>query len=257
MNVYCTYIPKNWYKLKDASFHKIGHLQNPIPDPISAYDNDDTSSRQFSIGQGGLIGADAGINLGTGAPSSNEWIKADYNFNHRFDPSTYLEYVTARKQFVTVTPSGSTIDSSDITQDAINVATGNFEIDSPSIQSNSPFVLIVNGDLTINRDINPPEKSLAIFVLGTLKITSNVTEVSGLFFANSVDLASDITTGNTTSNTLKINGNLISTVVADTSKRVNSDIRKPSYFIVFKPEMYTDLLPLLSIRSYEWTQLAN
>ncbi len=257
-NVYCSYIPKLWYKMKDTSFHKFGGIQNVIPTTILPFDADDNSDRQLDIVQGGVVTAGGDINVGTGTVSIREWALDTYTYSNRWTPSIFLEYAKGRKNYTTVVDSGTigTITGSEITKDAINIAPpGNFILDSASIQSKSPFTLIIQGDATITGEINPPEKSLAIVVTGKLNVEANVDTISGIFIAQSLDLASDIPIGQTTSTTLKVNGNLISMTAADLSKRKDDDIRKPSIFIVNKPDMYVDLLPYLSTRNYNYQEL--
>ena len=168
----------------------------------------------------------------------------------------FVDYIKSRKQYVTITDTNGNgiIESGELISNKINMITGNFTVDSPSIQSKSPFLLVVIGDVTITGNINPPAKSMAIITTGAIKINSTVTELNGIFIANSVDFASDIIPGNTTANTLKITGNLISLTNTDTNKRKRDDIQKPSLYIIVKPEMYLDLLPMISIRHYEWRE---
>ena len=247
-----------WYKLKDVSLQKRGRLQNPIPATILPFDSDDTNQRSLIVGEAGIVSADQTITVGTGTVSSRDWQKENYTAIGRLTPQLFLDYVKARKQYVTVTDANGngSIDGPELTRDAINIVSGNFGlIDNAGIQGKAPFVLIVQGNVTININgnnvFNPPEKAVAILSTGTLKINSHHTEINGIFITNGVDFADDLPPGQWTTNPLKINGNLFSLTPVDVTKRQVADISKPSIFLVNRLYLHLGLWNLLSTRNYQ------
>jgi hypothetical protein len=78
-----------------------------------------------------------------------------------------------------------------------------------------------------------------------ITFSSSVTTAAGIFIAQTIEYQS--------TNGLKVLGNLISKTAVTLQSR--SDNTRPSLFIVFKPQMYLELLPYLSISKYDWQQL--
>jgi hypothetical protein len=121
------------------------------------------------------------------------------------------------------------------------------------------YVIFVDGNVNINTFaastiFNPANQSIAIIATGTIFIHQNYSVANGIFVANNVQLTSN---GVVTPQLppLKINGNLISITSVNELIRLSTDQRSPSLFVVFKPQMYLDLLPLLSTTVQEGRQL--
>lgn len=255
--------PNYWYKLKNTSFYKYFDLQVAIPSSVNKFDNDDDNKRLFDTGDAGVVAA-AGASIyfkeafGENIASTHGWRIANYIKKTGLTPKKFLEYVKSRKSYVQIK------DVNDIQKNQINVYTGSLTISDNGISggSRTPFVLIVDGDLTINvgQKFNNSGRSLAMMATGTLNITSTTEEINGVFIGQNIDLTSD---ASSTINPLKIKGNLVlasdtsstSTALDTTSKRRRSDSSKPSVFAMLDLTPYIELLPLLSTRSYTWSEL--
>lgn len=257
-----------WYKVKDASFHKRSDLVNAIPNVVDNFDNDDdglcnnadpNSIWCFNINEPGVVTAQGDIDLINAPVSFRGWQRADADYTPRtfFDPATFLEYVRARKQYVNID------NLSEIESNAVNVIEGDAIFDdnfNNGIQGKAPFVLIIDGDLTINvnNKLNPSDRDIAIIVTGTTNIRSTLNEMVGIYLTGAVDFAYDIASGSTVNQTLKVTGNFASFTPAEcTEKRARtSQTDKPTCFFVFDESPYTTLWSLLSTRAYEWKELA-
>lgn len=256
VNVYCG--PLSWYKLKNASFHKNNSLNDPIPAVISTYDGDDTGESLVSIGNAGLVTTNGSITTGSGNLSTPNWRTTGYTPNTTFSPTSYADYLVSRKTYATVVDGNSNgvIDSNELTASSINYIVGDYTIDSNSIQSKAPFLLVVRGSLILNNtgaEFNPPDKAITLVVTGTLKIHSHLDTMNGIFIATSVDLAYDVLSSTTTP--LKIVGNLISQNSIDLKKRIRTDGSKPSFFVVQDYRQYMKILDKMGVRKYTQIEL--
>lgn len=238
--------PGPWFKVKDASFHKVGALNEKVVNNIAAYDADDDATKRFvTFGESGLTTVEGSYNSPADpnpVPANNNspvWNVENYTMNQPYLGS-YFEYVTSKKEF-------TTISSLVPQQNAINVYTGN-----PTINSdlpNAPYVLIVNGDVTIDMaTFNAAESAVAI-IADQITFSPNTTAANGIFIANTIIV--DDTVAQTTG--LKIKGNLITKTF--TNSRTRSDNTKPTIFVVFQPKYYIRLLPTLNISLYDWRQV--
>lgn len=256
VNNYCG--PLSWYKIKDASFHKNGTLNDPIPSVVNAFDAEDTTESLVSIGTAGLVTTNGTILTGSGNLSTINWRTTAYTPSNTFSPTSYADYLISRKSYTTIVDenSNSVIDSNELTENSINYIVGNYTIDNNSVQSKAPVVIVVRGDLTINiinnDEFNPPDKAITIIATGTLKIHSHQDTLNGIFIATSVDIAYDV---QSTDNPLKVVGNLISQNSIDLKKRVRTDGTKPSLFVIQNYEHYLKVLDKLGIRKYTQTEL--
>ena len=186
--------------------------------------------------------------------SSKDWLNSEnYSAWKPFTPTTYLSYVRSRKKYHSITNLNSLeseniylYNNGDLTLDHLK---------ENNLTAKAPLLLIVTGgnvtiddtiDFTFGDSASPA--SVAIVTDGSLNIGPNMKELNGLFVANQVDFGSSATE-------LKIVGNIISTKEADPTSRNRADNSKPSVFIVFKPNMYLNLLPYFSTAAYEWRLL--
>jgi hypothetical protein len=238
-----------WHKLSNASYHNFGGLNNPIPTIIGAFDNDDSGERLVVIGTAGVVTTDGEIKTEEADVSLVKWSKTGYNNAHLLSPSSFLSYVKSRKEYES--------NPSSIQDNKISVFDSNRTINDAVISDvNNGAVIVVNGNATIEgigNQFNAGGKSLAVVATGTLSFDSSLEEARGIFVAQTIDFA----TGSDYSTIpLKIIGNVISAGDSDTfQRRREVDRSKPSIFIVINPEMYIDLLSLLSTAKYEWKQL--
>ncbi len=237
------FIGNKWFKIKNASFNRSSTNNITIPLLIEPYDTfDDDGQKYFMIGQ---TGAALGIVVSDNRYSINNWHKSDYNRQIPLSIDDFLNYIKARKSYQAIN------NLNELTQDKIYLYQGNLDINDSSISifNNRKLVLIVTGSINFNvsNEFQPSNASIA-FLAKKINFSNTVSIAKGIFVAESTD------TGSANNQGLKIIGNLIS-LFDFTSQRKWSNTAKPSIFVVFKPEMYLDLLPYLSISKYDWKQL--
>ena len=234
-----------WTKLKNSSFSSPGSLTNVLPLNISAYDSDDDVNQRYFImnsagSDPGLVTASS-IYTGTAAVSSKDWKAESYTRQTALSPSGFLSYVKARKEYQIIT------NLNDLAEDKINLWQGDLTINNQANFNNKKVVLIVTGTATLDMPNFQPANAALAILANTINFTSSVKYAEGVFIAQTVN------TGLSTTQGLKIKGNLVafSTFV---NGREWSDNSKPSVFIVFDQQQYIDLLTYLSTASYEWKQ---
>ena len=238
-----------WFKLKDTSFSRVGSLTNKIPAVPQSFDSDDPAPvlRQLELNQGGIVSAGS-ITLSDSAPypktSTNDWKITSYNPSAGFSIANFVSYVKSRKEYKKITNLAT-----ELKPDALYITEGNKTVSNPDA-ANGPYVLIVDGNLTLNSSpFNPSgAKNIAFIVTGTLTIPPGMSELNGLFIANNVDLG-------TSSTKLKVNGNLISQTPISITRSNGVGNFAPALFIKFDSKYYTALLPYLTTATYEWRQL--
>lgn len=284
-----SYANTSWYKLKDDQFHKLDTINDPIPNPVSPYDGDDVQEspdpacdvnnpsdiRCFNLNQAGIVTSYGDPINTNGAPISHrQWNKTTYTKNSQYTPESFLDYALARKktniiaspdQLVNLHGGEINILTSDLTlrdnsqenQDILDA------LQNPAL---TPYVLIVRGDLTVDVDFNVPSPEtnsplpIAIFVeggegaTGDLKIHHSVQTMGGVFIADTLDFSYD---SDSSPYPLKIKGNVISYAAANPNVRNRiDDPTKPSLFVVFDPILYLNIMDLLSVRTYDWSELS-
>jgi hypothetical protein len=148
-----------------------------------------------------------------------------------------------------------------IETDTVNIfpTSTSITINNNALPAFGDYIIYVNGNVTINGAaapliFNQSSYSIAIIATGTIFIDESITEANGIFIAPQVVLSSTAATADQQP-PLKINGNIISTNAVDTSQRQSANQNSPSFFVVFRPKMYFDLLPLLSTVVQEGRQL--
>jgi hypothetical protein len=253
--------PSPWYKLKDTSLNKIGDHNIAVVQNVKKFtdsDPDDIPNTRYVIINSSS--SDPGILLATGAynpgPSYNpipasdkNWYIGNYsNISQPFlsGLTNFYSYIKSRKQIKEINAI-SKINANGI----YLIKTNNLTIDVNPPNYN--FVLIVrnaddsdfgNTNIAIN-NFNSNIKSIMI-------LAKDINFSSSVIFAYGIFIATNQFTYQS-NNGLKILGNLISKKAVTLQSR--SDNTRPSLFIVFKPQMYLDLLPYLSISKYDWRQL--
>ncbi|MDA1061073.1 MAG: hypothetical protein O3B47_04755, partial [bacterium] len=243
-----------WVKLKDTSYYGVASIIDfIIPNVAQAYDLEDTTRPYFDIGNAGVIYALGTIDFGIGPnvkSSANKWNRKGYSrdyYNLTNDTNhltSFIQYAKARKSVKIIT------DIANAEAGKINILqTGNLDI----TQANANVlpdksVLIVQGNVNFaNRPGNnhvfnpttPTSRSIAIISTGTITVDEAYTQLNGIFIAQGYDFGSSDTP-------LKISGNLISATQVSFARERQDTFEKPTFFIVFKPQMYIDLIPLLS-----------
>ncbi len=258
-----------WIKLVNTSFTSLGSLNNPLPAAPEKYDNSTSDpGRRYFIDDNGL--SDPGeviaetINVGSyitnagdtvsNDVSSKNWKKAGMSFSPSTKVSSFIEYLKARKNYQKIEESQLPLISQITSDNAIYHILGDRTISDNGISARDNVVLVFDGDLTITTPrfnvLNAGGgRSIAILVKGNLTINSSVTELNGLFIVQGTINAPNSQLGG-----LKINGNLI-TQTSLLNGRTQSDNDRPSVLMVFDPNYYLDLLPYLSINTYDWRQL--
>ena len=254
--------PGPWFKLKNASFTKLGLMENNVPQSVSQFDTiDDTTDPYLIINSPNNI---PGVILvgNQGLPSqasSTNWVNVEgYNPEVPLTPSSFIAYVRSRKEYHLI-PAIEDFNPDVIKGRSIYLFTGDLPLDQArenvltTASADGPVVLLVKGDVTIESSpgftvFNNNSYPFALVVDGTLSIDPAMTQLNGIFIANYVDFG-------LSSEPLKIVGNIISKTEADPSRRERTDLSKPSIFIVFNQQMYFSLIPYLSVATYEWKQV--
>ena len=244
--------PGPWIKINSGSFYSKNGLLNRIPaSPLTAYDADDTTNPYFiDNGTAGGNVAAPSIDLGAYNPSArpnSRNISVAYTPSFLNTSASYLSYVKARKEYKTITA------LSQITGDGLYVW-NSADSDTVTINDtskvrfdNRKVVLITSGTVTVNTASFAPTSGSTAIIAGTINFNASVTSATGIF------IASTVSTGTTTNQGLKINGNLVAQTTL-TNNRKWATVARPSLFIVFKPLLYLDLLPYLGTNYYEWNQ---
>jgi len=285
-----SYANTSWYKLKDDQFHKLDTINDPIPNPVSPYDGDDVQNspdpacdvnnpsdiRCFNLNQAGIVTSYGDPINTNGAPISHrQWNKTTYTKNSQYTPESFLDYALARKK-TNIIPSPDQLvnlhggEINILTSDLILRDSTQEEQDILDALQNpalTPYVLIVRGDLTVDVDFNVPSPEtnsplpIAIFVeggegaTGDLKIHHSVQTMGGVFIADTLDFSYD---SDHSPYPLKIKGNVISYAAANPNVRNRiDDPTKPSLFVVFDPIMYLDIMDLLSVSTYDWSEVTQ
>jgi hypothetical protein len=244
--------PGPWYKLKDASLNKIGDHNIAVVQNVNSFDSDDSNNRYTIINS---TNSDPGILLATNTynpgPSYNPipdstkgWHIGFYGNISQPMLDNFYQYIISRKSAKEIN------NLNEINADGIYI------IKSDSLNLSNPnfnFVLIIrnsnntdlgNANITVN-SFNSSNKSIMILAK-KITFSSSVTTAAGIFIAQTIEYQS--------TNGLKVLGNLISKTAVALQSR-SDDNTRPSLFIVFKPKMYLDLLPYLSVSKYDWRQL--
>ncbi len=249
-----------WFKLKDGSFSKKGAYSNDIPTTVNTFDTDDTTQPYLIANKTTAPVNDPGVVIIPAPPGSDqasvkEWINSNnYSYTAPFTPSTFMSYIKSRKEYRTITSISGL--SSGVGIYLYNSG-GTLTIDNTAennLRAVAPVLLVVSGgDVTLNSSDNifgdnAAPQGVGILTDGNLNIAANMTSLNGLFIADQVNFGSS-------TNPLKITGNIISQNPADTDTRSRVDTTRPSIFVVARPSLYLNLLPYFSTATYEWKQL--
>lgn len=236
----------SWFKLKDASFNSgVGRAINLPLIPEKYDDEDDTTDAYLIIGSGGVVLSPSTYTITGWQYSEDNWNNQSYTYKNSFSPENYKDYVLSSREYNEIT------ELINIETDQINYYVGNISSSQVSV-AKAPFVLLVDGNITFDDvNFNASDSSVALIATENITINLNVESIGGIIAATNISLA------DADSNTpLKITGNIISTNEVETSIRERTDDRtKPSFFVVFSPKMYIELIDHLSRATYDWKQL--
>jgi hypothetical protein len=267
------YNPSGWYKIVDGAFHKNGSLTMTYPSIVNPYDTDDngkvypvvksansntnglsTVATQTFIASGNKDDNLALIRSGThpnagqvGKVSTQNWKLTNYAVNSSYlsNLGDFLSVIKGQKATKTIT------DLNQIERNKVNIINSPYTITGALPDRGGPYILLVNGALTLNigagSTVNTTGDSIALISTSTINIHSTIGQINTILVADSFNLAYDLAAGTNSATPLKINGNLVSANPVDTLRRDRPDFDKPSLFVVFKPKMYLDVLPLLSV----------
>jgi len=259
-NISFSYITK-WIRLKNASFSARQPISNYLPIIINKFtssDLDDDDSQRYFVIHSNQEAAGVVTNVLTNSYSYHNWYVESYTKNSSINPAYFLKYIKSRKGYRTIEAG----DINKINEEGIYVVNGsgiNLNLDKTIINNlPSKTVLIINGNLTISGDKfniadncsdTAGSKSIAFLSTNRISFSSTTQCAAGIF------IAEDIDPGMTSDLGLKIKGNLIA-LSSFSKNREWADKSKPSYFIVFDPKFYIDLLPYISINLYDWREIA-
>lgn len=255
----------NWIKLKDTSFYQTSINSLGIPmssqsipfsaNPFVPGDPDDDASQFFIMGN---AGTSANFTISpNSAYSRSNWHTDTYSVQPHMPLSQFIEYMRSRKEFTPLSSVSSNL--AELTKSGIYYYhSGNTDlaIDNPSIPAGVRAVLVVDGTgkVSINGSANfniggsdSPTNSLAIMA-DTISFAPTVQKAGGIFIANTINSGPTVDSG------LKVVGNLIALNTLN-NDRQRADTSRPAVLIVFKPQLYLDLLPYLSISKYDWQQM--
>ncbi len=268
--------PGPWFKVQDSSYHGKSFATSFVPANATTYDTTDRGTCSatnpnplacFSSGEAGAVSvqsetADFGTEI-----SKKGWVRRDssYVLNTLLTPSSFIEYVKARKDYKTITSlSADQIESNRIhiyePETTVNISDN---VIPDLIPSGSGVVIIIDGDLIIDMTteqgqiFNPDQKAITFVVTGILQIAAATTEMNAVFVTNEVDFAYDYVGAAPTP--LKITGNI--SVMNTPSElcnehRTRTDRSKPVclFQLDFKNQ-FVPLIDLVSTRTYDWTEL--
>ncbi len=261
----------SYYKFKNASYYSRSVINSAIPTTPQAYDSDDNTQKRFIIGDldGTYEGvgvvtstSSTGTNFGSATPPSGKvteksWLNTSYIPN----PTTYLAFKSrALSSGATlISNMGSNPFGSETTgiwvytppSGTLNIdaSAGSFD---PAWLSGKSIVLIVDGDVNINQNIDPSANGYVAIVAKKIIIKQAATYLRGIFAADDIDLD-----GATDINPLKIRGNLVSfQPPTNLNMRARSTLSQPSLFVVFDPVHYIKLLSNIAtpIRTFKIKQ---
>lgn len=257
----------SYFKLKSASFYKLGTLTSIFPSTIVAYDaSDDITGEYFNQGpSAGVVVSQTGTITAGGNSGSNVsqsgWKRNGQNIPSSFNSATFKAYMLTKKAMTRITnPNISAISSAGVYYydgDLDNLTTG------PSADN---VLLLVNGNVTVagigavNRRFNSLARPFALVVSGsssapkTLTFDDSLTSANGVFVADKVAFSTNF--GSTTP--LKIVGNVTSYTgvsMSPMTRARNSNTNAPSLFIVFDPTIYMSIFNQLSTVKSSWTQI--
>lgn len=252
----------HWFKLSNASFNNLIERNNFLPLHPSSYDSDDRNQRYLIryliVNSPGVVVQKKSINLGSSCTdcfSSSRWrTTTNYPLQQTLDAKGYLAYVKSFKQYKKIT------DLSEIEDKKINwyeIKNTDLTISDTSNFNNKKVVMLVtkasnssNGELIFAANFQPNDAAVAFISEADIVINNNVNSINAIIIGKEISL----TSSGISSTPLKIKGNIISTGVEgiNTSvRRRTDDASKPSFFVVFDPALYINLLPYISISKYD------
>ncbi len=257
-----------YYKIKNGSLQTHNSASSAPLFPVSTLLFDNTGDDYNTTGNYVIIGDNAASHNGTGLvlfnnaiplggalaseksvppyPPGKNWTSEGYTPITTFNSQRFLEYVRTRKEYQTIN------NLNQLSSEKINVwNSGSLTITNTADFNNKNIVLIVDGTITLAVNTFIPTAASTALIADTINFTGSgqtVSEAHGIFVANTLNLGSS-------TQPLKVVGNLSSTQNSVSLQRIRTDNRKPSLFIVFDIDPYVTMLSQLSTALYEWKQL--
>jgi hypothetical protein len=246
-----------WFKLKDTSFNsRMSSRQDYVPRTLQKYDttdDDDISTHHIMIGNSGVLVQNDPLLPGSNAYesgeiqySTNNWYTNGYASISNISYSKYIDYVKARKDFTTIS---GTVTGSSFPANGIYHFVGDVTLD-PTWFDGKNIVFVVEGIATINTPTFIPTSGSVAILSSVIDIDPSVTEIDAIL------IGAQVSTGNSDVNPLKIKGNLIDEESGGMILgRSRANATKPSLFVIFDTQMYLNVLPYLSVSTYDWRQI--
>lgn len=249
-------VPDSWYKVKNSSFYKNGYMPENLPSTLGNFDIDDNGS-YINVGEAGVASSKNNGGVNQINVSSKKWLINNYSLTTHNTANSFIQTIKAKGEYTQFS----------------NIS----EVNTP----NTTYLYNGNNNLTINNSVLPEgviilsEKPIVFssnlngadkitFISNSngmesgIQIKKDVTLIKAILITNSIDFASDVPSGSTTRNTLKINGNLSAETSNNSeSKRKREDLNKPSIFIINQPQWFVDLLPKLNVRVTDWKDVSE
>ncbi|MBI3620256.1 hypothetical protein HY214_03895 [Candidatus Roizmanbacteria bacterium] len=255
-------VPPPWNKLLNSSFQSVNALVNNVPPNITAFNGNDPGHKAFidSNGNGAGIAVSAGLvtvnqyDATAKASQPNNWFVQNAGFSPLFTPASFVSYLQSRKQFTKIT----NCLLSTITGNGLYLwpgSCGPLTISSTANFDAKKVVLVVDQQtLTFPNNFIPAAGTSVAFIVNNgsstnLTIANTVSEIDAILISGG-----KINTGAAQLG-LDIKGNLITQGGFDGSGvRSTSLDTAPAVFIEFDPAKYLDVLPYISIATYDWQQ---
>lgn len=256
----------SYYRIKNSSYYDRNNVSSLFPVNDQSFDADDLpADGHFSRGETPTNVTGVGLVMSNGTQTVGEsgatysgisprgWSSDTYTEASSDVSQRLIDYVKNRAEHTSIarlsdtkfqnSSYGTFVIDGDVTITAAN---------APSFNNKNVFIA-VTGKLTIEANFIPTNAGTA-FVANSVFIKGTVSEVRALITANNISLLGEGETG-PSAIPLKIVGTISSGSPVNTNNRSRSDAFKPSLFIVSNPDIYTRLLPMITIIRYDWQQL--
>ncbi|MCL5969878.1 MAG: MSCRAMM family adhesin SdrC [Patescibacteria group bacterium] len=227
--------------------------------------------------QGGTAGivfsGSSNPGFGNGGPSVPGWQAGNLNYTEEFLPTsgikTSYNYVTNALSQAGITPTSLGCTTCAITSTLANgiYSAGpatNLTISSATFAAAKNYVILVDGNLTINGNITVPIGSTATFIVnGQITVASGVTGIDGIFSADKDFVIQGVASCPTTADVaLNVEGTIIANAEG-LSYNVNDNARSlcggntttPVYTLTERPDFLLNLPQLIRVENRVWQEM--
>lgn len=273
---FCIAVLDPWYQttIGDVRFRSIN---NPIPSGLYGSTDPDYPGIYYS--------SDTNADFGGGLPSQRGWrVNDEYDYNANSQNSngntSYSFYKSkARQEGITITDiSSGTFDESEITGTGLFEADGDLLINTYNHFPGRRVVLLVNGDVTINTEIDIPVGG-GVFIIasngniniaptvGTATLSSTATQLDGIYTAEgSIILEGSGCSAGSPDERLNIGGNLIANSLKPFSTSGTGSIQNnrslcaqsllyPTLYVSLRPDFLTNLTDFYKSSYTKWREV--